>query len=667
MVDGQEAGIEVEAKLIAEFEGFLRKLYYKNLVKAANETKALVVDFTEMDKYNSELSEKLINKPEEFLEIVEKSLQQIELPNKVPVRFSNLQETVNIRDLRSVHIGKFLSVEGTVRKASEIRPEIMETVWQCPECDNLITEERSGGFISIPTWCDCGNKRGFKQVEKKMIDTRWIVIEEPFELTEGDRPSQVTILLTADLINKDGRRMTDPGNRIKINGVLRDIPKSKNFSVKLDFFLDANNVEPTEVGWKGLEITKEEEEEIKELSKDKDIYNKFIKSLAPTLYGLEDVKESIILQIFGGVPRELKDGSHTRGDIHILLVGDPAAGKSQLMKIVPKIVPRGKYVSGKGVTGSGLTATVTKDEQFMGGWVLEAGALVLANKGLLAIDEFEKMDPQDMVAMHEALEQGTISIAKASIVATLPAQTAVLAGGNPKFSRFDPYLPISQQITVPDTLLTRFDLKFVLKDIPNSEQDKKVVDHILLSREDDYEGAIPILDTQAIRKYVAYAKKNFKPTLTKESGKILKKFYIEMRKKAESGGPIPITLRQFEALIRLSEASARVQLSPEVRKEDAMRAIKLMRISLQQLGFDPDTGMIDVDRSEGGTSSSERSKIRVILDIIADLSVKKKEIALAEIDERAKAEGVDNAEDIIDKLKREGMLFEPNPGYVQKV
>lgn len=658
---------ELDIRLIAEFEGFLRKLYYKDLVKAANENTALVVDFVEMDKYNSDLSNKLLKNPEEFFDISERALSQIDLPGKVPIRFSNHPDPINIRDIRSVNIGKFISVEGIVKKSSEIRPEIIETVWECPECGNEINEGRQGSFISIPKFCDCGNKKGFKQLERKMIDTRWIVIEEPFELTEGDKPSQITILLTNDLVNKEGRRLTDPGNRLKITGVLKDKPKNKNYSVKLDFFLDGNYVEPTEIGWEKLEITKEEEAEIHAMAKDNKIYKKLIGSIAPTLYGMEHIKESIILQIFGGVPRTLKDGSNVRGDIHILLIGDPASGKSQLMKLVPKIVPRGKYVSGKGVTGAGLTATVSKDEQFMGGWVLEAGALVLANKGLLSIDEFEKMDSHDQVAMHEALEQGTISIAKASIVATLPAHTSVLAGGNPKFSRFDPYMPISQQITIPDTLLTRFDLKFILKDNPNTEKDKKIVEHILSSREDDYEGASPILDIGFIRKYIAYCKDKCKPVLTKESGKILKKFYIQMRKKAEGGGPIPITLRQFEALIRLAEASAKIQLSNEVRKEDAMRAIKLMKYSLEQLGYDPDTGMIDIDRSEGGTTSSERSKIRIVLDIINNLSEKKKEIPVSKIEEAAKKENVDNADDIIDKLKKEGMLFEPNPGYVQKV
>lgn len=657
---------EKHEELVAKFNEFLEKVYKKELMKASNEGNPLVIEFSKI--YDPDLSDMLLNEPERFFGIGYEALDQIELPNPVKLKVKGLDAT-NIRDLRSRHIGKFTCVEGIVRRASEIRPEIIETMWECPDCGEIIVQPRKSNIILKPFQCPkCGNKQRLKQVGRKMIDTRWITIEEPFELTEGERPSQLNVLLTEDLVSPEGRRLTDPGNRIKITGVLREIPKGKHYSVKLDFYLDSNFVEPVEIGLQQLEITKEDEKEIKKMAKDPLIYDKLVDSLAPSLYGMKEIKESIILQLFGGVPRTLKDGTHFRGDIHILLIGDPSSGKSQLLKLVPQIVPRGKYVSGKGVTGAGLTATVTKDEQFMGGWVLEAGALVLTNKGLLAIDEFEKMSQDDQIAMHEALEQGSISIAKASIVATLPAQTSVLAGGNPKFSRFDPYMPISKQITIPDTLLTRFDLKFALRDIPESEMDKKIVDHVLKTREEDFEGSKPKIDQEMIRKYIAYAKQHCNPTLTPEAGKILRRFYLNTRKRAEGGGPIPITLRQFEALIRLAEASARIQMSDKVRREDAQRAIRLMRFSLRQLGFDTETGQIDIDRAEGASvTSSERSKIRMVLDIINDLSEKTKEIAVAEIQKLAKKEGVEEVDEIIEKLKREGLLFEPNPGYVQKV
>ncbi|MFH1977792.1 MAG: LAGLIDADG family homing endonuclease [Candidatus Aenigmatarchaeota archaeon] len=1201
---------EKKDELTLRFNEFLRDRYSKDIEEASNSGTPLEVDFDWIQKFGKhgpELSELLLLDPKTFFQVAEDAVTQIDLPNPVRVRVKNLTELTSIRDLRSRHINKFLAVEGIVRKASEIRPEIMETEWECPECEEKLTIERRGNFMPKPFLCTgviggkpCRNRIGFKEVGKKMIDTRWMVIEEPFELTEGERPSQVTVVVTEDLVSPDGRRLTEPGNKLLLCGILKDIPKQNAQGVKLDFFLDVNNFEATEIGWEKLDINKEDEEKIKAFARDPKIYEKLVQSIAPSLYGLEYEKEAIIMQLFGGVTRKLRDRTRIRGDIHLLIIGDPASGKSQLLKLVPDIVPRGKYVSGKGTSTAGLTATVTKDEQFMGGWVLEAGAIVLANKGLLAIDEFEKMSQEDQVAMHEALEQGcydgstelifedgsktqigdfvdqltqgekgnniskiisdknihilssdfkqikpskilavgkhtensiykinlntgqeikitkdhpvfiirngvitpikarglkkgdhipvpkrlslygkpqplplqkipedkkhkklklptrsskelcewigliigegnaevnrkikngvcfsnndqdilnrykylikklfsispyvqtrekdslemirlisrplyrfihsigsqilvepwnkslpdwinkssneeisyllrglfdaegsvnypygtitfsttsenlakhirelllrfeifsgiyldksmkgnrkhvayklqlsgkeniknfdkfigftgrrkhklqklvtkrtvssvwnhvpnivplveqirkelnlsydeivgheltltrkknnitkemlrkivksfdsrivkiektleklkspihytefrklreefrisrseiarklkiseqnlwywkavkkdeklfkksitvtenilekmlsqkriienlrfvleapvewiriksislkrgkqwvydvamnptgifigngiichnSVSIAKASIVATLPAQTSVLAGGNPKFSRFDPYMAISKQITISPTLLSRFDLKFALMDKPDTTMDKKVVDHILKSRDIEATDNTPTIDRDNIRKYIAYAKDKCKPELTAEVGKMLKNFYVSSRKRAttEGGGAIPLSLRQFEALIRISEASAKIQLSPVVRIEDAERAIKLMTYSLKQLGYDPETGQIDIDRSEGGVSSSERTKIRSILEIINELSTKKKEIAIGEIEELAKKEGIEEVDEIIDKLKREGMLYEPRPSFIQKV
>jgi replicative DNA helicase Mcm len=667
---------DVSPEVVEKFRGFLQEEYGKELYKAAEEEASLAIDFERMDKAAEDLSRMLLDKPDEFMQVAHEAVNGIDLPGPVRIRFFKLPDTltVNVRDLRSKHIGRFISIEGTVRRASEIRPEIVAIDWKCADCDAVVRHPVKT-FVSRPFRCTgvvdgkaCDGKR-FIELDKVMIDSRWITIEEPFELTEGEKPSQVNIWLTEDLVSQEGRRMSDPGNRLKITGVLREIPKGKEGTSKLDFFLEANHVEPTETSWERLKITKEDEEAIKKLAADPLVYDKLVDSLATSLFGLRSIKESIILQLFGGVPRKLPDGTHFRGDIHILIIGDPASGKSQLLKLVPEIVPRGRYVSGKGVTGAGLTATVTKDEQFMGGWVLEAGALVLTNKGLLAIDEFEKMSPEDQVAMHEALEQGTISIAKASIVATLPAKTSVLAGGNPKFSRFDPMRSIHEQVNIPPTLLSRFDLKFTLRDIPNAKEDKKIVEHVLKSRH-EADTITPVISREIVRKYIAYAKEKCKPNLTPDVSKLLKNFYVKTRGRAEGGrSPVPITLRQFEGLMRLSEASAKIQLSDIIRKEDAERAIRLMEVSLRDLGSDMETGEIDVDKSEGGTTFSERSKIAKILTLLDELSGEKRDIVLiAKLKEVAARDKISETEvdDIIDRLKREGILFEPNPGYVQR-
>ncbi len=387
------------------------------------------------------------------------------------------------------------------------------------------------------------------------------------------------------------------------------------------------------------------------------------------MYGMDDIKEAIILQMFGGEQHMLKDGTRIRGNIHILLIGDPASGKSQLMQLASRMIPRGKYVSGTGVTGPGLTATVVRDEEFLGGWVLEAGALVMSNRSLCCIDEFSKVAPQDQVALQEAMSMETISIAKASIVATLPAQTAILAGGNPKLGRFDPYIPIREQIEINDMLLSRFDLKFVLKDIPNPDLDEKIADHILKMRHFQEEEAIPVIEPGFLRKYIAYCRARCHPILIQEAGETIKKFYLEMRAMAGGGeAPVPITLRQYEAMIRMAESSAKIRLSDKVEEEDVLRSINLMKSSLREFGFEPTTGMIDVDRAEGYISAMQRSKIRIVLDLIEEMEAAMgKSIPVDEVIRRAREQGVDNADEMITKMKNEGILFSSRPGVVSKV
>jgi MoxR-like ATPase len=344
--------------------------------------------------------------------------------------------------------------------------------------------------------------------------------------------------------------------------------------------------------------------------------------------------------------------------------------KSVLMKVVSMLIPRGRYVSGKGVTAAGLTATVVKDEEFLGGWVLEAGALVMTNKSLCAIDEFEKVEKNDQVALHEAMEQQTISIAKASIVATLPAQTSILAGGNPKYGRFDPYMPIKEQIDIPETLLSRFDLKFALRDVPNVELDTKVAEHILKVRHYGEIDDEPKIAPELLKKYVAYTRKNVRPKLSREAGDALKDFFVGLREKVTEDSPIPITLRQYEALIRLAEASAKVQLRETVIKEDAVRAINLMKASLRMFGFDIESGTFDIDRLEGRTSASERGKIKILLNTIEELfNTVGKNIPKEEIVKLAKSKGLKefDIEKMLTELKNTGDLFEPKPGILQKM
>ncbi len=665
-------------EIIDKFSEFLRDNYYKDLALAVTEGKKyLNVDFSLVDKFDPELADAILEKPEETIEWLEESVEEIDLPQKgkLNIRFFNTPDNtkVRIRNIRAEHIGKLLCVDGIVKRASEVRPEVSEVVFECPDCSKriIVLQTEKEKTITSPGRCDCGCRRGFKQVGQKLYDARWIAIEEPFEITTGERPSEIMVYLKQDLTSPRMRNRTDPGNRIKVTGILKEIPRRNERGKKtrqMEILLDANNVEGVEIEWEELDMDPEEEKKIKKLAKDPDIYNKLIASLAPSMYGMEDVKLAIMFQLFSGEPKLLKDGTKIRGNIHILLVGDPAAGKSQLMQLTSKLMPRGKYVSGTGVTGPGLTATVVKDEQFLGGWVLEAGALIMSNRSICAIDEFSKVAPQDIVALQEAMSMGTVSIAKASIVATLPAQTAILAGGNPKLGRFDPYIPIREQISLDDVMLSRFDLKFALRDVPNPEFDTKMVEHIIKMRHFKEEEAKPVIEQDLLRKYISYSRSYIHPILTKEAAEVLKDFYLKMRAKAGGEAPVSITLRQYESLIRLAEASAKIRFSDKVEMEDADRAIKLMKVSLRQFGFDPETGMIDIDRAEGTITSAQRSKIRIVLDVIEELTkIIGKTIPVEEIARRAREEGVEDIDEILKGMKNEGLVFEPRPNFIQKI
>ncbi len=646
---------------------------------AAKKEKAFELDFKKLDSFDPKVADELLENPLKVLEVIKKTMDEMDIEgiDKVYPRFNNLPESqeIRIRSLRSEHLDHFIAVEGIVKTATEVKPHIFEAVFECPDCGNELRVVQTEKTMRYPSSCECGRRGKFKLKKKLLYDSRWLKMSEPYDVATSERPGEIRVYLKEDLTSPRVQKRTDPGARVKVTGVLREmvVKVSGKTSTQLDMFMDANHIEALDSEFEEIEISKKEEKKIKKLAKSKDIYEKLRDSISPSIYGFEEVKQAILLQMFGGCQRELPDGTVIRGDIHVLLTGDPSVGKTQLLKLVSKSMPRGKYVSGKGVSAAGLTATVRKEEELMGGWVLEAGALVLCNKGVIAIDEFDKISQEDQVAMHEAMSAQTISIAKASIVATLPAQTAILAGANPKLGRFDPYVSVIEQIDIPETLMSRFDLKFALRDIPDKQKDKKLADHILTSRIKPKE-IEPPLKPAFIRKYVVYVKKNgLKPKLTKQAAKVLRDFYVKMRNMytGEETPTVPITLRQYEAMIRLAEASAKIRLSNRVGKGDARRAIKLMSYSLKQLGYDIESGKIDVDKMESGITTKQRSRIRIILDVVERLEseLSGKEIPEEDVIAAAVEEGVDDksAEEMIRRLKSQGMLFEPKSGFLRRV
>ncbi|MCD7781699.1 MAG: minichromosome maintenance protein MCM [Methanosphaera sp.] len=627
------------------------------------EEKSVIIDYNDLEVFDPDSADLLIEKPEETLDASSRAISNIDPQRKnahLNVRFKNVRNMVPLRNLRSEFIGKFIAVDGIVRKTDEIHPRIITAVFECRSCLRVHEVEQKTSMIHEPAVCqECGG-RSFKllQDESVYMDTQTVKVQEPLEnLSGGDQPRQINVILEDDMVDT-----LTPGDKVRITGVLKTARDER--TKRFNNYIYGNYIEPLEQEFEELDITPEDEEKILELARQPDIYEQIIDSTAPSIQGYFDVKEAIAFQLFGGTSKELDDKTRVRGDMHILIVGDPGIGKSQILKYVSKLAPRGIYTSGKGTSGVGLTAAAVRDD--LGGWSLEAGALVLGDKGNVCVDELDKMREEDRSAIHEALEQQTISIAKAGIMATLNSRCSVLAAANPKFGRFDRYKSIAEQIDLPSPILSRFDLIFIIEDKPNAERDYELAGHILKIHQ---EQSVPYtIEPELMRKYIAYARRTVSPTLSSEATKELQDFYVTMRSGAiEEDSPVPITARQLEALVRIAEASARIRLSNEVTKEDAQRAIQLQENCMKQIGYDPDTGKVDIDKVEGRTSKSERDKINIATEVIKELSEEyegkaPKAIVFAELSDRYNI-GEAEAEKLISMLKSKGIVYQPTDDH----
>ena len=672
-----EKGEKSTEDLVAESRNFFN--YYKKEIGKSirSGNRIIYIDFEDIASFSHTLSETLLSSPEEVFQIMEVALEESGLVESPRVRLSAIPDSqeIRVRNIRAQHLNRLISIEGIVRQASDVRPQVINAKFECPACGTIISVLQIDKKFQEPSRCSCGRKGQFRLVSKQMVDAQRIVIEEsPESLIGGEQPKRVAVFLKEDLVDPKMEDRATPGSRVRIIGVLKEVPiplQTGALSTRFDIAIEANNIIPMEETFDEFDISEEDERQILELAADKDLFKKIIGSIAPSIYGYEEIKQTLALQLFGGVKKKRADGTDTRGDIHVLLVGDPGVAKSVALKFMASIAPKGRYVVGKSTSGAGITASVVKDE-FMRGWALEAGAMVLSNKGMVCIDEIDKMSPEDRSAMHESLEQQTVTITKANIQATLKAETSVLAAANPKLGRFEPFQVIAQQIDMPPTLLNRFDVIFTLRDLPDRGKDEAIASHVL--REHKREGKKQVIEKELLRKYIAYAKQRFQPLLTDEAIKEIKDFYVNLRN-APTGAPegvvkpIPISARQLDALIRLSEAAAKLQLRKKVTKEDAKLAINILKYYLMQVGFDQETKTFDIDRIATGVSTSQRSKIIVVREAISRLEGRMgKLIPIEELQKELEEKmGKEEVEDSIQKLKQTGDIFEPRKGYVQRV
>ncbi|HNR57241.1 MAG: minichromosome maintenance protein MCM [Methanothrix sp.] len=682
---------------VAKWEEFIRSRYWDELLELADSyplRRSLSIKFPDVDRYDPEFADELLEKPEPLLEAAETALLEIDLPidvvlEKAHFRIVGLPRRFKTSELRSDQIGRLIALEGLVRTVTEVRPKVLSAAFECQRCGHLFYKEQTTSKFQEPYDCPneaCDRRGPFKLLldRSRFVDAQNVRVQEsPEELRGGEQPQTLDVQLEDDLSG-----IIYPGDRVVISGVLRSYQRTTQTgkSTYFDLFLEGNSVEMMEQEFEEIEIKAEDERLIRELASDPLIYEKVRRSIAPSIYGYEEVKEALGLQLFSGVSKGLPDGTRIRGDIHILLVGDPGIAKSQLLRYISKLSPRGIYTSGKSSTSAGLTATAVKDELGDGRWTIEAGALVLADKGIACIDEMDKMRSEDRSALHEAMEQQTISVAKAGVMATLKSRCALLAAANPKFGRFDKFEGIAQQINLSPALMSRFDLIFVLTDEPSDARDSMIAHHIgqttyageIASRGDrsreELEAVMevirPAIEPEVLRKYIAYARKNVFPVLTPEARARLEGYYVSLRKQGQdTNKPVPVTARQLEALFRLSESSARLRLSDEITGGDAERVIRIVDSCLRQVGVDPETGLLDADVLAVGISKSTRDKTRLMIDLVRELASEHQGPApLEAVLERAETKlGIERnkAEEIIKRLRTNGEIFEPRSGYLK--
>ncbi|GBG71882.1 hypothetical protein CBR_g10818 [Chara braunii] len=578
-----EAGGTGEAKYIRILEEVLEA-----------ESRHFNLDCVDLFAFDPELYHMMVEHPREIVPIFDivvnsmaedRVLQPLE--RHIQVRTFNLKATVHMRELNPNDIDQLVQIRGMIIRCSQIIPDIKEAFFKCLVCghspDPVFIDR---GRIQEPTACarpECATKNSMTLVVGVFRAT-------PVKVAPRQRTLKSLYKTYVDAIH---------------------IKKTDKRRLQAEDPLDMNKNSDTFASFPEGNTLKEDQEamigRLEELSRRPDIYEVLTRSIAPSIWELDDIKKGILCQLFGGVGQRAETGSGSfRGDINILLVGDPGTSKSQMLQFVHKIAPRGIYTSGRGSSAVGLTAYVTRDPETRE-MVLESGALVLSDKGICCIDEFDKMSDNARSMLHEVMEQQTVSVAKAGIIATLNARTSVLASANPSGSRYNPRLSVIDNIQLPPTLLSRFDLIYLVLDKADEQTDRRLARHLVaLHYENPEVREVDTLDLQTLTRYISHARQHIHPEIGDDAAEDLINAYVEMRRMGGNRKIITATPRQLESLVRVSEALARMRFSLQVERCDVAEAVRLLRVAMQQSATDPRTASGRAEEAEHNGCFRER-------------------------------------------------------------
>lgn len=686
-------------ELIEAFKEFYRNYYRDEIAELAQgyptEEKSLHIDWRDLYRFDMDLADDFRTQPQQLKEYAEEALRVYDLPVDVSlgqanVRIRNLPDTVPISDIRADHRGNLIAIQGAIREMTPVLPEATNTAFECQRCGTLTRIPNQGGEFQEPHECPGCERSGPFRInmdQTEYINTQKIRVQElPGGYDESDTPPRTEIRVEDDLAGQ-----FSVGDRVTVTGIvkLNQRGTERNPSSRFDTYLYGSDIEEAYETYPEIDITQDDKQRINELAGEDDLFEQFVDSLAPSVEGHKWLKSAIVLQLFGGVTKVFPDGAKSRGNIHALVVSDPGKAMSRLIDRSSRFAPRAVSVSGTDTSKAALTAPATASSNAPGEdpWEIKAGVTVMADKGLLCIDNLDELDEGALSALASVLENQEVKASKASQKKTFPARASVLAAGAPKYGRFDEFEPIGEQIDLAPQLVSNFDLIFTSVD--SVEEDAETAEHLLnlsqvveseakssgLVNEDnvdpakDYEDYAPAIDEEEFRKYVVYARENCHPTLTDAAKEALKDFYTDVRSRGDDmDAAVPVSAQKLESMVRLAEASARTRLSSTVEKADAERVIDIVEASLEDVGVDPETGEFDADVVETGTSEEPRERIENIKGLIADLESEDDRGAPKElVIERAEATGLspDKIEVELDSLFQKGEIYEPVTDFLR--